>query len=371
MPMKPSLNILFNPKKYFGILLFLLFGFVLYHGIVYLFITSKIINIPPPFSVGDLTRMGYQTDSLALRKYEITLPKKHLEGENFTNQKIDILTIGDSFSNGGAGGLNPFYQDYLASKYSYTILNIRPFNEYQEGYLQSILTLLNSGVLKNIHPKAIILEFGARSTITHFSEDFDWNISLTPTNIQHQIADMKINKVANTIPKDIFFINTANYKTLTNTLKFKFKPCLHSGVCRLPLTQDMFSVKASQTLEFYRDDIKNLPLINYAATAKSNANFNHLAILLRQHGIKLYVMPIVDKYDLYEPYIHSNPYSVNYQFNYLRQLRKEYVFIDTKEILSKEMKNGQKDLFFADDTHWSHHASDAITNHPSFKNIHP
>jgi ABC-type transport system involved in multi-copper enzyme maturation permease subunit len=372
--MKLFTNVLFESKKYFLLLLLLIILFIFYHAIIYFFITSKIINIAPPYNVGDLSRMGYQPGSICLRKYEITLPKHHLEGSQFNYQKIDLITIGDSFSNGGGGGKNPFYQDYLASKYGYTVLNIRPLDEYknadiENGDFKSILALINSSTLDIIHPKAILLEFGSRSILTHFNKKFDWNISISQQNIMMQIEKMEPNNVANNIPRDIFFINTANYKTYTNQLKYYFKPCLNSGACRLPLKTSLFNVKEGNILEFYRDDIKNNIDLNKQAISNINDNFNHLALLLKARGIKLYIMPIVDKHDLYQTYIINDPYQTNSLFDYFHLFKKQYVFINTKEILLKEVYKETKDIFYADDTHWSNLASDIITNEATFKNL--
>jgi hypothetical protein len=100
-----------------------------------------------------------------------------------------------------------------------------------------------------------------------------------------------------------------------------------------------------------------------------NENFNVLARDLSQKGIKLIFMPAVDKYNLYRPYIVSNIYKESIFFEYLETLPKEYIFINTKKILSKELENGEKDIFFADDTHWSYKASEKIVSDKEFKKI--
>jgi len=367
--MKPFAKKSFGQKQYLVILISLLLVFILYHAVVYLFITSKVINIAPPYSVGDLSRMGYQTGSNNLRKLNITLSKTHLEGSQYKQQPIDMLTIGDSFSNGGGGGTNPFYQDYLATYYGYTVLNIRPLPEYKEGFLETIIALINSGTLDEIKPKAILLEFGNRSIFDRFNKRFEWDLTLPKNQIISDISQMKRNNVADSIPKDIFFINESNYKTLINTVKFRYKPCLSNGVCRLPLKQDFFTVKESHILEFYKDEITYLSQVDQKSVSNINNNFNHIAELLRAKGIAFYVMPIVDKHDLYQPYLQNDPYGANPLFDYLRPLEKRYTLIDTKAILSKELDKGRKDIFFADDTHWSNLAAETVMKEASFHNL--
>jgi hypothetical protein len=363
-------NYLFTSHKYLILLGVLLVIFIIFHAVTYFFITSKVMNIIPPYSVGDLSRMSYQTESMHSRKYETLLTKTHLEGVDYRHQPIDILSVGDSFSNGGGGGLNPYYQDYLATKYGYNVLNIRPFSDFQEGYLETILILLNSGYLDTIKPKIILLEFGSRSFISHFSGPFNWSITLPKSSIQKQISQMKSNDFVHQIPSNIFFINTGNYKTYINRLKLRSKPCLGSGPCRLSLNKTFFSVSRGDALYFYRDDLKNISQFTPEAVSNAHKNLNRLSKLLAAKNIKLYVMPIVDKYDLYYPYLaNKSSYPQNPIFDYWRPLNKDYTFIDTKMILSQPLSRGQKDIFYADDTHWSYKASDIITNETTFLHL--
>ena len=80
-------------------------------------------------------------------------------------------------------------------------------------------------------------------------------------------------------------------------------------------------------------------------------------------------MPAVDKYDLYFSFIQDNPFSENNLFKYLRKADKKYYLVDTKQILFNEIKNNEKDIFYADDTHWSYKASEAIVKSDLFKKL--
>ena len=73
-------------------------------------------------------------------------------------------------------------------------------------------------------------------------------------------------------------------------------------------------------------------------------------------------MPAVSKYDLYSKYIVNNPYPKDHFFDIFTPMNKEYIFIDTKEILAKKLEKSEKDIFHIDDTHWSYKASDAVTD---------
>ena len=43
--------------------------------------------------------------------------------------------------------------------------------------------------------------------------------------------------------------------------------------------------------------------------------------------------------------------------------------IKIKKILSEQLEKGEKDIFYADDTHWSQKASEVIIKDESFKII--
>jgi hypothetical protein len=58
------------------------------------------------YAGGELTRKGYILGSRMYRTIYCDLPLRHLEQNDFVGQKIDMLTIGDSFSWGGGGGRN-------------------------------------------------------------------------------------------------------------------------------------------------------------------------------------------------------------------------------------------------------------------------
>jgi hypothetical protein len=78
-------------------------------------------------------------------------------------------------------------------------------------------------------------------------------------------------------------------------------------------------------------------------------------------------MPPADKYTIYSEYIANNPYPPSTFFELLRPLPKKYIFVDTKAVLSQAVKNGEKDIYYSDDTHWSWKASKLIAESMRFK----
>ena len=97
--------------KYFFLLL-LIFSF--YHLFIWFIWTSKIFDAAP-YYVGDLSRLGYQVDSIQARQTENSLAQHHLNKHSYNDQKIDLITLGAHFSNGMSGASNAHYQDFTAS----------------------------------------------------------------------------------------------------------------------------------------------------------------------------------------------------------------------------------------------------------------
>lgn len=349
-------------RRYLSILVGALSLFILYHATVWFSFTSKLLDVPAPYQVGDLARIGYQLSSVHLRTNRDTLPHKHIEFSQWSGQSVDIITIGDSFSNGGAGGENRYYQDYIASKCNCTVLNINPAL-FGENYLEAVVALLTSGLLEEINPKAVLIESVGRYSLGRFAKTIQWDQNSSRNELYN---DLKSGKWGDGKPskEDISFISTANYKLPLYNLYYRFSPNAfdYSNTYILPLTQPMFNVKAASTLLAFEHDITSLGGITPDSVALMNDNFNRLSDLLAAKGIKLIYMIAVDKYDLYHDYIANNTFGQNSLFDLMRPMEKHYSFIDTKMILQKEVQKGVKDIYYADDTHWSNLASGAIVS---------
>jgi hypothetical protein len=352
---------IFDPGSYLTVLFLTIIAFVLFHGIIYLFFTSKILNIKAPYHRGDLSRMSYQVGSVVYRKMEPQLAKQHITGANYkAGMPVDVVTIGDSFSNGGGSGKNPFYQDYIATLNNLEVLNIRLLPQ-ADSILGTTMALINSGVLNEISPKVLLIEAGSRYFLEWFSRPIPKQPPLEKASIYSSISKMGLHYASRYSQQNISFINSGNYKFVSNTLQYNFKTCLSCDVCRLPLEKELFNADDANVLEFYDGNVKVIPDTTKERVAIANETFNLIADMLSRSGIKLYVMVVVDKFDLYSSYLSKNPFGENPLFSLLRPMDKRYTFIDTKKILLEELVNNEtKDLFFADDTHWTYKASEAI-----------
>ncbi|QKF72669.1 hypothetical protein AFAEC_0472 [Aliarcobacter faecis] len=381
-------------RKIFYIWIFLALVVISFHPIIYYLYVGKVFPKDSTI-VGDLARMTYSVDLLTDRKTENNLHNKHIQFYEYKGERVDFLTIGDSFSAGAAGGLNPYYQDYISNIYNLSVLDIKMFKN-SKNYIETIYALLNSGELENIGVKYILIESVQRRSLERFAidnidtnlnniEEFSTLISKNKNLLNRKVDENLLktekdsislqyvlkNLFAKSSDDEVSVINNLNLNALEYNLTFKIKGYgkMSSHVYREKLNKDLFSTKISDELLFYDEDLKYLKLETKDNVELLNNNFNLLANELSKKGIKLIFMPAVDKYNLYRPYIISNDYQESIFFEYLETLPKEYIFINTKDILSKEIEKGEKDIYFVDDTHWNYKASKTIIENNVFQKI--
>ncbi len=340
-------------KKYSYLVLAILLVFILVNAVIWKVWTEKILTTE--YNGGDLARMGYLPDSKLLRKNHDDLPLRHIEEPEYHGQAIRVVTIGDSFSNGGGGGRNRYYQDYIASINRCSVLNIESYQALDNITLTAILS--NNGFLDRVRPKYLIVGASEKFCISLYGRPLDFSTMYS----MEKLGTLK-RMGYNIKPKNtITFINQGNFKFLLNKLLYHFSDhAFFSKTYVRELVKPLFSVKADSKLLFYRDDINVISQTNGKTVSIVNENLNRLSDILSKKGITLYFMPSPDKYSLYSGFIVDNPYPHSTFFEELRKLPKRYTLIDTKEILLPELEKGEKDVYYPDDTHWSWKASKKI-----------
>jgi hypothetical protein len=301
------------------------------------------------YAGGDLARMGYVSGSKQRRVTTVDLPLRHVEMKEYNGQQVDLLTIGDSFSNGAAGGRNSYYQDYLASKRNLRVLNFEPYRGID--FITTVAIFNNNGLLDKLRPRYILIEASERA-FADFAKPLDFNRTLS----SEQLKEYAVIDHHQPWPP-LGIINNGNLKYLLYTMLYPFSDhAVIGGVYMRKLDRHMFTVNNGNVLLFLK--YKNIATPDNISMM--NDNLNTLSDKLAARGIRLIFMPAVDKYNLYCDYLADNPYPKSTFFEVLRRLPRRYVMIDTKAILAEELKKGEKDVFYADDTHWSWKASQKI-----------
>jgi len=335
-------------------------AFVLFHLATWKCFTEVLLT--GKYDGGDLSRMGYQFASKCYRKTYVDLPRRHLEMRDYSGQPVDVLTIGDSFSMGGGRGRNPYYQDYLASYNNVTVLNMGPYPTEDRvmgcSPLSTLAVLYHSGYLDAIKPRYVLIESLETLAPARFGRHLTWERNVDFSTVVRFYAEHPFDWPA--LPK-VFFINKGNFSFYWHKLLYLFSDNAHGKqVYQRDLDRSLFSVANSRRLLFYDFDLHILPFMTPESISQVNDTMNRVADILANKGIRLIFMPVVSKYDLYSEFIVDNPYPKNAFFDELRTLPKRYIFIDTKAILLAAVRRGEKDIFFADDTHWSWKAADTV-----------
>ena len=194
----------------------------------------------------------------------VDLEKLHISQNEYKNETIDVLTIGDSFSNGNVGGKNSYYQDYISTIYNKKVLNLNMQNvENTSNYIEIIALFANSGYLEKIGAKYVLIESVQREALVRFARN-DLNLAIkTDKNLEtifrNSMETYNIEKLHNLKPS---IINNLNLNAFIYNIKYYIKGYgkLNSSVYIEKLNKDLFTSKSSSKLAFYHEDIKKLSL---------------------------------------------------------------------------------------------------------------
>lgn len=261
-----------------------------------------------------------------------------------------ILTIGDSFSEQGKSG----YQNMLAGDFN--ILHIDRF--ISGNQIQKFIELCNGNFFDTYKVQYVILQGVERNLIKDI-QNIDNKSKIDIDKIDSIIMHHKPQQINEGY--NFFSRTTLRFPYLT----FKYytdKNYLANGqVYNVELkTASLFSNHSNKLL-FYIDDLNNTQQNNVPENAiKLNGILNQFSEKLKEKNITLIFLPSPDKYDIYYNYITDKQnFTKPMFFDNFDKLNKEYIYINSKEILTKEL-NSKKDMYYFDDTHWSPIASTLI-----------
>lgn len=332
-------------KKFIIKTLYFTSPFAILYIVTLLFYTSK---------NGDLARLGYIPNKY--RDYENNLasdrPEKFELLSETKNKNFKIITLGDSFSELGNQG----YKNVLAVDYNFSILHVDRFitiNQItQANQIQTLIDMINGGFFDKYHVEYVILEKAER-IITLGLDDIDFSKKLT----LNQLDSLIVNHHKPTKDNQDKFFSAATIKfPLYHFPRFYLSKNYLSNkqVYNVELNTKSLFGNHSNKLLFYYDDIETL---NYSNSIENAEKLNKYLIkineMLQKKNIKLIVLPAPDKYDFYYNYISDKKqYPKPIFFDNMKKQKKDYIYIDSKEILSKHLKDKQ-DIYYWDDTHWS------------------
>ena len=267
--------------------------------------------------------------------------------ESLSNDSYSIITCGDSFSQLGLYG----YQNYMSLK-GFNVFNYFPYGPLRWNSIQTAYDLMNLGYVDSTNINVLIIESVERSLYSRLSKmDFTHTLLVEGDEEKPSRSNRNILSEAK-----IYFDFQVGLKRNENPVK------------QLSLNKQLFSGTHGNTLYFYQNDVMengfSIPTDSYHQILSNIDSLFNKAI---SKGIQLYILICPDKYDLYQDYIVNNPYprkSINEDFRRIVGNREDIII--GKELLLPYVKNGEKDMYYLDDTHWSYKSSkiiaDSLTN---------
>lgn len=253
--------------------------------------------------------------------------------------KADVLTIGDSFSARKREG----YQNYL-SRLGLNVVNcdrVMYSDQFQFAY-----NILKLGYVDSTNIKNLIIECAERGVISHllaFKENANSMASKETSNVENT------NKSA------------ANVWSLSRTRDFiLYRMGIVMPIHRASLDGEFFSCSYSDKLFFLDADLKGIKLTE-SNKRQMKKNYEIVAHAAKNRHINLILMIAVDKYDLYQNKIIDNKFPCKTINEDLREIFKdnEHLMI-TKDYLLPYVDRGEKDVFWANDTHWSYKGAEIV-----------
>jgi len=317
------------------------------------YVLNTIYYIP---TNGDLARLGYLyseghstkdtiKNSYTDKKFTL-LSELNLDIEN----SFEVFTIGDSFSEQGLLG----YNNFLAENHS--LLHMDRF--LAGNPIQKLIELINADFFKKNKFDYVILQSVERIFVQRTQ-----NINSTKAIEIEELKQLITNYKPTLSKKSTQFFSDATLKVPLTNLQYLFdeKPKF-SKAYKVKTNDDNLFSGYKNNLLFFEDDINYLNFKNDSlAVLKSNNLINSISRMLSEKNIKLLLLISPDKYDLYYPEIkNKNKFEQPLFFKHYNQLSKDYLYINSLEVLQKAMKTN-KDVYYFNDTHWSPLAAKAIS----------
>ena len=264
------------------------------------------------------------------------------ETEDLRNIHVNVLTIGDSFSQQEHAG----YQNYMPQE-GLTVANTR--RGLYDNPIQYAWNLLDAGIVDSTNIDVMVVEVGER--------DFP-----------RRIDNFRIDKLEVAEPdspdedeeESLWDIRQWSLLRTRDFLMYRYAG--RNPVYHVDLDRDFFISKEPRILYFYYADILNGITIEESIRPKVKAVFDLLTSKAKERGFALILMIPVDKYDLYQDYIVDNPYDHPKRINEeVRELLGDIPEVMLcKFTLQPLLERGEKDVFLFNNSHWSYKGSQAV-----------
>jgi len=300
---------------------------------------------------GDIYRIGYyqkEDNYRPLFKNELHLPVNYTTISSIDTcfkSKYNVLVIGDSFSEWRTFN----YQNIMARDSTISIL----FYDLEGNPVEILYALINGNFFEEVSIDYVILQSVERDFPVR--ADINPNSRMSLNDIRQTVKKIQTTKKQpHNFRKNIPLDNSIVKFFGINFLRIVKKDRL-AAIYQFEATKPVFSSEHEKRILVFEMDIYHLPRnSDTTAIVKLNNVLNHLSELVSEKGSRLIVLPAPDKYNVYYDFIIGREkYPQPMFFNIMKSLDKQYIYINSDEILKNAVSSGIKDVYFADDTHWS------------------
>ncbi len=272
------------------------------------------------------------------------------------------LFIGDSFSDTKKLGSN-VYANYAANS-----LGSKAMIHGGISGLDFASQLLNSGYFDNSNVKYVVIQSVERQianriidldldktqTISQIEKDFMLSNEPSEQNSTEKSDKGLLYAFIDRIKKQV------DYEAFSNWLYMKILEDNPVYVERL--SKPLFSI-GDEKLYFYNNDINRGTSISQADLAMIEEKLNKLYGKFQQVGVELIILCASDKYTAYQDYIVENPFPHKIVGDQIEELELAGKFIDTSHIIDTLIQSDVKDVYFANDSHWTKIAAKPVGEH--------
>lgn len=276
---------------------------------------------------GDIGRIGQIIFSKEYRSQDKfnNLPMVSIDWCDTSNLKSNsVLFMGDSFT------ALTFYPDYLTNILQ--ISSAKFFADNTASPEETFIALCNANIET---PKVIFLESVERFFISRLC-DLDFSSNILPK--ASVLSDVSVSKQVKEKQTD--------FSTF-----YKNQIIDNHAILKVSLRDSLFTcTRKENELYFYNYDLV-CPNEEQIQTAISK--LDSLFMLARERNICLFYVIAADKYDVYQEFAIDNTFPKKEVLEKFVEFESNPCFVNTKTVLMEKARQGVKDLYYADDTHWS------------------
>lgn len=329
---------------------------------------------------GDINNLGgnaFDAEYRELFTFDPHFERHYTTIEDITECDADssVLVIGDSFSQQGRRSFIDFLQNKMPN---WTIYNVQQAGDFQNWYyLQYSLMSKERKLLQfdsmtnyivyllkhsSVLPNTIVMESTETFIVNRLLETKG---DVTDDDVPEFVEGGLIHRAYPMDERRVQFVLNDNpvdeigdeMKAAQQWLK-KRVAGIGNRAERMELTKDLFTCKGEErTLWFSRLSLYDTD----AKAAKQAAEvWNMLVRLAEERGVKLILFVAPDKMQLYRKYAVNlkEQYSKSGVIDLWAEYEDDVHFQLNKKMLQKELDAGNKDLYPANDFHWSYKAAE-------------